>query len=63
MHAHYEQLKERYEQASRSERPEIREEMTPVVDRERELRQEYAGRLKPELTQDRVPEQDIGYSR
>ena len=63
LHAHYEQLKERYEQASPSERPAIRQEMTPVVDRERELRQEHAGRLKPELTRDRLPEQDIGYSR
>jgi hypothetical protein len=63
LHAHYEQLKERYEQAPPSQRAEIREEMTPVVNRERELRQEYTGRLKPELTQNRVPEQEIGYSR
>ena len=59
----YEQLKERYEQASPSERPAIRQEMTPIVDRERELRQEHAGRLKPELTRDRPPEPEMGYSR
>jgi hypothetical protein len=63
LHAHYEQLKERYEQAPPGQRAEIREEMTPVVQRERELRQEYTGRLKLEITQDRVPEQGIGYSR
>ena len=63
LHAHYEQLKERYEQAPPSQRAEIREEMAPVVNRERELRQEHTGRLKPELTQDRVPEQEIGYGR
>jgi hypothetical protein len=63
LHGLYAQLKERYEQASPSERPAIREEITPVVDRERELRQEYAGRLKPEQTRDRLPKQDLGYSR
>jgi len=34
-----------------------------VVDREHELRKEFMGRLDPEMKQDRVPEQSIGYGR
>ena len=63
LHAHFRQLAERYEQAPASQRAEIREEMQPLVNRERELREEYAGRVNPELIQDRVPEQDMGFSR
>ena len=63
LHSRYERLMERYEQAPASQRAEIREEIKPVVNRERELRQEFTGRTNPELTQDRVPSQQIGYSR
>ena len=61
LHAHFNDLKERFEQAPATQRSEIREEMQPLVNRERELRQEYTGRLGPELTQDRVP--DLSYGR
>jgi DNA-binding transcriptional MerR regulator len=63
LHSRYERLMERYEKAPASQRAEIRQEIEPVVNRERELRQEYTGRTNPELTQDRVPSQQIGYSR
>jgi hypothetical protein len=63
IHANFRRLSERFEQAPAAQRAEIREEMAPLVDRERELRQEAAGRLKPELSQDRVPEQQMGYGR
>ena len=63
LHSRYERLMERYEQAPPSQRAGIREEIKPVVNRERELRQEFTGRTNPELTQDRVPSQQIGYSR
>jgi ElaB/YqjD/DUF883 family membrane-anchored ribosome-binding protein len=63
LHAQYEQLKERYEQAPQDERREIREKMSPLVNRERELREEYSGRVKPEITHDRGREQEMGYSR
>lgn len=56
LHAHFEQLQERYREAPANQRSEIREEMAPVVNRERELRQEAQGRLNPELSQDRVPD-------
>jgi hypothetical protein len=64
IHASFQQLSERFEQAPTNQRAEIREEMAPLVNRERELRQEASGRLNPELAQDRVPEQQqLGYSR
>ena len=63
LHGRFQQLSARYEGASGEQRAEIREQMQPVVDRERELRKEFIGRLKPEVTQDRVPEQSIGYGR
>jgi hypothetical protein len=63
LHAQFRQLAERYEQAPGSQRAELREEMQPLVNREQELRQEYTGRVNPELSQDRVPEQQIGFSR
>ena len=62
LHAHFQRLVERFEQAPPPQRAEIREEMAPLVNRERELRQEFTGRLNPELTQD-VPEQQISFSR
>ena len=62
IHATFKQLSDRFEQAPVDQRAEIREEMEPLVHREQELRQEAAGRLKPEWSRDRVPEQ-LGYSR
>jgi hypothetical protein len=61
LHAHFQQLEERYQQAPASQKAEIREEMAPLVNRERELREEYTGRIAPEISRDRVPEQSIGY--
>jgi hypothetical protein len=63
LHAHFQQLMERFEQSSGADRLQIREEMKPLVTRENELREEYTGRVKAELSQDRVPEQSIGYGR
>jgi hypothetical protein len=63
LHAHFQQLVERFQHAPASERAEIRAEMKPVASRERELRQEASGRLNPEMSQDRVPEVQISYSR
>lgn len=63
LHEHYEVLAERYQEAPPAQRAEIREEMKPIVARERELRQEFTGRMNPELTQDRVPTQEVGLSR
>jgi hypothetical protein len=68
LHAHFQQLYERFEQAAGSERAQLREEMKPLVTRENELREEYTGRGKAkmsvsQLSQDRVPEQSIGYAR
>lgn len=63
LHAHFQQLAERYAQASASQRAEIREEMQPLVNRERELREEFTGRVNPELSRDRVPEQQIAFGR
>ena len=63
LHDHYTQLMERYNQAPENQRAEIRREMEPVVNRERELRQEFIARFKPEISQDRVPDPQIGYSR
>ena len=56
LHAHFQQLSDRFEQAPPSQRAEIRQEMEPLVNREKELRQEYSGRQGPEISQDRVPE-------
>jgi len=61
LHAHFRGLAERYEKAPAMEKAEIREEMAPLVNRENELRQEFTGRLNPEMKQDRVPEQQISY--
>jgi hypothetical protein len=69
IHAHFTQLMERFEGTpSGPERSQLREEMKPLVIRENELREEYTGRMKAEmnpveLSQDRVPEQSIGYAR
>lgn len=63
IHAQFQQLAARFEQAPANQRAEIREEMAPLVNRERELRQEFTGRVSPELTRDRVPEQQMAFSR
>lgn len=63
LHAHFRQLAERYAQAQVTQRAEIREEMQPLVNRERELREEFTGRVNPELSRDRVPEQQIVFGR
>ncbi len=63
LHAHFQQLSERYQQAPKIQRAEIRDEMQPIVNRERELRQEFTGRVNPEISRDRVPEQQISLSR
>lgn len=61
LHSRFHQLAEKFEQAPANQKAEIREQMTPLVNRENELRQEFTGRLNPELKQDRVPEQQISY--
>jgi hypothetical protein len=63
LHSHFKQLSEQYNQASAVQRPQLREEMEPLVDRERALRQEYTGRATQELRIDRPPEQQLEYSR
>jgi hypothetical protein len=63
LRAHFRQLAERYAQAQATQRAEIREEMQPLVNRERELREEFSGRVNPEVTRDRVPEQQIAFGR
>jgi hypothetical protein len=62
LHARFERLSEQYNEASAGQRPEIRDEMQPLVNRERELRQEYTGRTIQELALDRAPE-EISYAR
>jgi hypothetical protein len=61
LHSQFHQLAQRFEQAPANQKAEIREEMTPLVNRENELRQEFTGRLNPEIKQDRVPEPQISY--
>jgi hypothetical protein len=64
LHAHFKELMQRFEQTPAGpERSHLRDEMKPLVLRENELREEYTGRVKAEMTQDRVPEQSIGYGR
>jgi hypothetical protein len=62
-HEQFQKLSEEFATASADRRAELRQEMQPLVNRERELRAEFTGRLSPELTQDRVPEQQIAFSR
>ena len=62
-HEQFQKLSEEYATASAPRREELRQEMQPLVNRERELREEFTGRLTPELSQDRVPEQQIAFSR
>jgi len=62
IHARFAQLSEQYNEAPADQRPEIRQEMEPLVNRERVLRQEYTGRTTQELAFDRAPE-EISYSR
>ena len=68
LHAHFSDLATRFEQmAPGPEKTQIRDEMKPLVMRENELREEYTGRVKAEVSrevsQDRVPEVSIGYGR
>jgi hypothetical protein len=63
LHSQFKQLSEQYNQAPAPQRAHLREEMEPLVNRERELRQEYTGRATPELSRDRVPEQQIAFGR
>jgi hypothetical protein len=63
LHAQFQALSERFDEAPPSQRAEIRQEMAPVVDRERELRREFTGRVDPELTRDRAPARDMSFSR
>ncbi len=63
LHAQFQQLSEHYQQAPATQRAEIREEMQPIVNRERELRQEFTGRVNPEISRDRVSEQQISFGR
>jgi hypothetical protein len=37
--------------------------MAPLVNRERELRQEFNGRPAPEITRDQMPQAEMSYSR
>jgi len=61
LHARYEVLLEQYRTAPANQRPEIRQEIEPLVAREQEIRQEAQGRMAAQVSQDRVPE--ISYSR
>ena len=63
LHSQFRELAEQYTNASPVQRPEIREQMEPLVNRENELRQEYTGRASQEMKQDRVPELQIEFSR
>jgi hypothetical protein len=62
LHSHFKQLSEQYSQAPAAQRARLREEMEPLVDRERALRQEYTGRTTQELAVDRAPA-EISYGR
>jgi hypothetical protein len=42
---------------------ELREEIQPLVDRARDLRQEYSARTQPELRQDQAIDQQISLGR
>ena len=68
LHAHFSEMMSRFETMQPGpERAQLREEMKPLAIRENELREEYTGRVKAEVSrevsQDRVPEQSIGYGR
>jgi hypothetical protein len=65
LHARFEVLQEQYRTAPADQRAEIRSELEPLVAREQEIRQEAQGRMssETEISRDRVPEQQIGYSR
>ena len=62
-HTQFRDLTVRYESSGTPEqKKEIRQQMQPIVDRERELREEYTGRSNPEVTRDRVPSTNVGVS-
>ncbi|HEX4166651.1 MAG TPA: hypothetical protein VHZ55_14380 [Bryobacteraceae bacterium] len=63
LHSHFKQLSDEYRDSPATQRAHLREEMEPLVDRERALRQEYTGRAAQQLSVDRVPEQHFAFSR
>jgi hypothetical protein len=63
LHSHFKQLSEEYRNSPATQRAHLREEMEPLVDRERTLRQEYTGRATQQLSVDRAPAQQIAFSR
>jgi hypothetical protein len=63
IHEQFQALSEQYTTAAPAQREMIQAEMKPLVARETELRQVASGRLSPEISQDRVPEQAISYTR
>ncbi len=63
LHSCFKGLSEQYKTRPIAERLEIREQMEPLVNRERELRQEYTGRVSQEISKDRVPELQVELSR
>ena len=65
LHAQFSDKMSRWEQMSPGpQKTELREEMKPLVTRENELRDEYTGRVKAEVSRevghDQVPEMSIG---
>ncbi len=63
LHSQFKSLSEEYNNAPATQRPQLREQMEPLVNREHELRHEYTGRATQEIKQDRVPELQIEVSR
>jgi hypothetical protein len=63
IHEQFQALSEQYTTAAPAQREMIQAEMKPLVARETELRQVASGRLSPEISEDRVPEQAISYTR
>ena len=68
LHAHFSEMISRFDTMPPGpERTQLRDEMKPLVSRENELREEYTGRVKAEVSrevsQDRLPEVSMGYGR
>jgi hypothetical protein len=51
-HKQYQAVVQEYPQASEARQAELRTEMQPLVERARELRQEYSARIQPEMSRD-----------
>lgn len=62
-HQQFQSLSQEYAGASEGRRAELREEIQPLVDRARDLRQEYSARTQPELRQDQAIDQQISLGR